>query len=1306
MRKKSLVQAFFALAPVSAFAVLLSFPTLAKAQDVASLTGVVTDSSGALISGAGVKLLDTKTSTSYETKTNSEGAYFFTKLSPGPGYQATFTKDGFRTVVVPEIYLAVNTTHSQNAQLEVGTTTETLEVKGLGSAVSLDTNDASVGNSFDMQMVHELPVQVRDNPAALLAYQPGVTTASDDDDTGTQSRNGAIAGARTDQTNITLDGLDVNDFAGGFAFTVVGNAPVDSVQEFRGEVANPLSSEGRGSGGQITLVTKSGTNRFHGAGYEYYRTRGFEANDYFNKFTTGTPVPRPPLVRNQFGADLGGPILKDKLFFFFNYEARRDARGIPTTTTVPLPSFVQGNIAYINSNGGVSVLPATGATNSVTAFDPLNQGPSSALTTFLASRYPSPNSTSVGDGLNTGGFVFNAPGNNSLNDYVARLDYNLSDSMKVFARASLVRDQEDGFSGEASIRFPGDPLTSISTDHSYAYVIGHTWTISTTKVNQFIYGETRQELNFPYLYNPNGTTQYTVFDAVGTGGAYLTSPYFEPASQGRTIPVPVFRDDFTYVRGTHTIQLGGNFKPIKVSDYLITDFNFGTVGLGGGLTGLGQSSTQLRPSDLCTTSSCGQFQDAQSVIDNLYDSAFSFILGDIPSVSSNFNNNRQLQPIPQGSGHHRSYRYYETELYAQDSWKARSDLTLSYGLRWQFYSVPYETNGLEAVPSLSYAQAIEPRIANGLAGVSGFSANPIITYSLGGKVNHGAPLYHDDWHDFQPHLAFAYNPAVENGLLGRILGNRKTVIRGGASIIDDHTTVAALNFLQDQNTWILQGANSVTFATSADASANLANDPRFTSVSALPPGSVAPPPAITTPFSPAFVNGAPWGLASFSTLAFNYAIDPGLKTPYSETYTLGIQRELPSNFQLDISYFGRSAHRLLAQADSMQVVNFIDPASNTDLASQFAQLSLAVRNNQAIPTLPFFENQMNPTMVANPNVGGTCEQLGFPNCASLAALEGGPLVFRGDLADTVQVLNGVAASPGGVGLIAPGVGLNPQFGASLYVTNKGFSNYNGLLATLHKKTSQGLEFDLNYTWSHSLDNISAAANNSFGNGAGAGGIMCDSIHIRVCYANSDFDVQQAITGDWIYELPFGRGRPFASALPRWADEVVGGWALSGLLSWRTGLAFQTVANAYPISFANNVPAVFDGDTAALKISPHMEINAATQEPTIQLFKSQPAALGSFTGPLGLQVGSRNNLRGPHFSDFDMGLIKHFLITEQTRMEFRADAYNTFNHTNFELPGTAGTADISSPSTFGVITSDYGTSTGGYRVLQLALRVDF
>ena len=1282
-RRLSLIAAIFTV-----LALLAAMPTPAGAQDVASLTGIVTDISGAVIADADVQLVDTKTNTTYNTKTNDAGAYFFPRLLPGPGYTVTASKQGFDTMVVSDIYLAVNTTHTQNAQLKVGRTSETIEVNGLGSSVSLNTTDAAVGNSVDMNMVHELPVQLRDSPAALLAYQPGVTTAMGGDDPN-QSRDGAITGARSDQTNITLDGLDVNDFAGGFSFYVVGNAPVDSVQEFHGEVANPLSTEGRGSGGQINLVTKSGSNSFHGAAYEYYRTRGFEANDFFNNFASPA-VPRVPLVRNQFGADLGGPIIKDKLFFFFNYEGRRDASGAQVTQAVPLTSFSQGNIAYIKTDGSVGVLPATAtAGDSVQSFDPLGIGASPALTSFLQSRYPAPNSTAVGDGLNVGGFVFNAPHNQTLNDYVARLDYNMTDKMKIFVRGSLVRETDDR---NPSLQFPGDPLTFIDTNHDYAYVFGHTWTISNSKVNQFVFGETRQEANFPFLYKPLGTTSFT-FDATGTGGANLSSPYMTPSAQGRTIPIPIYRDDFTYVRGKHTFQAGGTFKPIKTTNYLISDFNSVTLGLGGGMTDLGNSSTQLRPNDLAT----------DPVSQNLYDSAFAFILGNYGSVSSSYNNNRQLQAFAQGTGHRRSYRYYETEVYLQDQWKTTSNLTLTYGLRYQYNSVPYEVNGLEALPSLGFNQVMQPRIANGLAGTTGCPGadcglvNPLISYSLGGKANHAPGLYHPDWHDFQPRFAFAYSPAGVSGRLGRLLGDRKTVIRGGAAIIDDHTVVNALNFLQDQNTWILQSQASTQYGETGDPSTDLATNPRFISTTQLPAGAIASPPVITTPFFPGVASssgGNPYGpVTGLIFNPFNYGIDPNLKTPYSETFSLGFQRELAGGLQVDATWVGRYAHRLNTQADAEQTVEFKDPASGQLLSDAFANLTNQVRNQVPDPVngytvtpIPFFENQVDNYQC--------CTTTGTSFVANFIE----PYVYRGDVADALQLLNEYQYFFG-IG-VQPGVGVSPQFGTSLYITNKGYSNYNGLLLTLHKKMSRGLLFDVNYTWSHSLDNISAPANEAFGSN-GAGGIMCDAIHIGVCYGNSDFDVQHAITADWIYELPIGRGKMVGGSMSHWENEILGGWAVSGLASWRTGLAFQTVSNSFPISFANNVPAIFNGDTSALKVDTHEEINASTGLPTIQLFKNVTAAQGAFSGPVGFQVGSRNNLRGPHFSNFDMGLIKHFPVKEKLQMEFRADAFNVFNHTNFGLPGAAGTADITSPSTFGVISSDAGP-----RVLQLALRLDF
>jgi len=231
---------------VIVFALFLNLPALLNAQEVASLTGVVTDASGAVVSDVDVKLLDTKTNTSYQTKTNSVGAYLFTQLAPGPAYRVSFSKQGFDTTAISDVYLAVNATHTQNVQLKIGATSETVEVNGEGSTVTLDTTDTTIGNNFDMREVHDLPVIFRDSVAGLFQFEPGVVAANSAADDPNNSRTGAVTGSRIDQGNITLDGIDVNDFSTGQAFVATANAPVDSIQEFRGETANPLAAEGRG----------------------------------------------------------------------------------------------------------------------------------------------------------------------------------------------------------------------------------------------------------------------------------------------------------------------------------------------------------------------------------------------------------------------------------------------------------------------------------------------------------------------------------------------------------------------------------------------------------------------------------------------------------------------------------------------------------------------------------------------------------------------------------------------------------------------------------------------------------------------------------------------------------------------------------------------------------------------------------------------------------------------------------------------------------------------------------------------------
>jgi len=1256
--------------------VVSGLSVLASAQDVTSLTGVLTDTTGAVVSEADVKLVDTKTNTVYQTKTNGVGAYVFTQLHPGPGYEITFSKAGFETLRVADLYLGVGSAHTQNAQLKVGGAAETVEVSGAGSSVTLDTTDTTIGNNFDMREVHDLPVLIRDSIATLLQYQPGVVAASSVDDPN-NSRAGAVTGSRIDQGNVTLDGIDVNDFGTGEAFVATGNAPVDSVQEFRGETANPLAAEGRGSGSQVTLVTKSGTNKFHGSLSEYLRNTDTEANDYFNLRATPV-VPRTQLNRNQFGVTFGGPIKKDKIFFFLDYNGRRDAQTDNVERIVPLDSSVEpignlrnGGLAYINSGAGCNEISRINTTpNCITQLSAaqLQQmfgfSADAALTTFINGRFPVANDLNAGDGINTGGFRFSAPDHLTENNAIGKLDFNIGSKHKLFAKYSIVGLKEGDNVNGATIQFPGDPVTHFIIDTSYNFSVGDTWTISNNKVNQFLFGEARSRLNFPVHFNPAGANDFSLFANDGAGFPILDSPYSPQASQRRDIPIPIFRDDFSYQRGTHNFQIGGTFKPISATSNEVLDLNAISIGLDPSLPGLDSS---LRPGDI--------LQDPGGVANTEWDTSFAFTVGRIGTVQQNLNYNLAQQATPQDTGDIRKWRYYETELYAQDTWRVRRDLTLTYGLRWQFYSVPYETQGFEAIPDTGPTAFFQNRVAAAAQGVSGNNTIPFVTYTKGGKANHGPAFYKDDWKDFAPRFSIAYNPSGLNGFLGRLFGDGKTVIRTGGGIVFDHPGTEAVNFEQNRNSYLFSSQTTTNFGTD-DPEADLANNPKFTSITALPAGLTTPQQP-TNPFTP-FVDPTTGQAFGEAANTFNYAIDPNLKTPYNIIFTFGIQRELPDKFQLDVNYFGRLGRRLLIQADAGQMLDFQDPfTAGHSLAGDFAGLSQQMRNQTpgsngyVVTPEPFFEDFLFP---------------GATQAIANSSLQG--LAIRGDLADTVEALNIF-------GLLPPGIGLSPQFDTNVYVTNKSYSSYNGLLATLHKKYSNGAQFDLNYTFSHSIDNASVSANSFFSD------FVCDITNLKVCKGDSDFDVRHSISMTGIYELPFGRGKAFGGGVSNGLNQLIGGWSISGIESWHTGFAFRTGSNAFPIGFAAVSPGIFDGDTHAIRAGIHTDPNNGN---ALQFFADPQAAIGSFSGPLGLEMGSRNNLHGPHFSNTDLALIKNFRLNERFHLEFHAEAFNVFNHPSFALPlnGLGGVADFTLPSSFGVITA----TSNSPRQMQFALRLEF
>lgn len=1282
---------FFKLHLVKVFCCLFAISALASVpvcygQNVSGMTGQVTDTTGAVIPGATVTLSNPTTSAKFTQTTDGQGFYRFSEIPPGQGYEASFTAKGFSDVAVKNIYLTVATVRTQNATLTVGSSTAEIEVTASNSEVTINTTDAAIGNTFDVNQLNSLPVQQRNDPVALFTLQPGVTDT------------GSVTGARVDQNNVTLDGLDVNDFATGGASqsnagagitegfgssTIVGHAPIDSIEEFHATVGGNMSSTGPAGGGQFELVTKSGTNTFHGNLNEYHRDPSLVANSWFNNNATPI-VPRNHLIENQFGGNIAGPVIlpklysgRDKLFFMFDFNDSRTIKSADVQRTVPLDSLRAGNVGYYSpSNGGDVVKYASPA--QLQQLDPQKRGIDGSWQAFVNGRFPHSNA-SGGDGVNSGGYTFNAPDNDYETNYVGRVDYNINSNMKAFARFTIARENAVIYPNE----FAGDPVTDPLVDRSYAFVIGHDWVIGSNKTNRIILGDTVQKLSFPNnynpknAYNPDGSTFYTF--GTGVGAALASGLYLNPNSQARRIPIPVLRDDFNWNKGNHNWQIGGSFKNILAHNTNIGDFNTAYLGLGGLNTAL---SADVEPSDI----------DPQNTFN--FDQGFTFLLGRIGQVLSQYNYNAQGQALRQLTGDQRFYRYYQTQLYAQDTWKVIPSLTITYGVTYQLFSVPYETRGLESVEPFTFDQYFQARVQQSNLSQTGPGAVPLIAYYLGGKGNGSSapPLYKPEYRNFAPHVGFAWNPGFD----------KKLVINASAGIVYDRTVVNAVQFLQDQYSYLFQQTKPNVYG-NADGYTALANDPRLDHNNVLTTqGALTAPATPRPPYEPFVTNGVPSGLTTFQ--AYNATIDPSLKTPYSIIFNAGMQRSLPEDMILKVSYAGRLGRRLLAQADANQVLDFPDPISGQLFSQAFAAITLQARAGVPATKLtaqPWFENVLPANTPAVVGVGSN-------NTQAVAANSSYGFVQNGDIGD-FTAFNLAPLAPLNVGSAA-------QFSENSFFTNQGFSSYSGLLFTLQKNQSHGINYDLNYTFQHSIDNISFFANSQGDTGIGGIGLVCDVVRPRECRGNSDFDVKQIITADAAYELPFGRGRMFLNGASFWQNEVIGGWSLSGITSWHTGQAWGTVSNAFVASFANDAPAILIGPKK--NVETHL---TKLKTGGVNVFANNIAAAGSYEGPIGFKVGARNGLRGPNFFNADLGLGKTFPITaEKLNLKFRADAFNAFNHPNFEIPAENAFngydqfdfEDVNprrqglgfGQSSFTV--SPSGNENNGARVLQLSLRLEF
>ena len=462
------------------FTTLVLLASLAMAQSSSQLNGSVSDPSGAAVAGANITVTNTATGTQRTTTSNASGLYQFLDVAPGD-YRLEASANGFSKVVVPNVTILVKLPSTVPLRLQVAGQTTSVTVEG--EAPLINRTDASLGNVVGEDQIAELPIPQR-NVVQLLSLQPGVAYlgGAAEDNKATDTRSGAVNGMRSDQSNVTLDGIGVNDQNFGYAFTSVLNVPPDSVQEFRVTTANSNADSGYSSGAQVALATKSGTNRFHGSAYEYNRNTIFSANDPFLKnsqLTSGQSNTAPKLLYNVFGVTAGGPIKKNRLFFFANYEGKRQAQGTAALRTVPSPSLRAGNLVYLCAdrsscpggtvNGVTGVQPgyyALGPTQ-IKAMDPLGIGVNQGVLNTLG-QYPVSNEN-AGDGSNTLGYRFASNADSPWNTYILKGDWhiNSSGSETLFVRGQTQNQKDPG-----EQQFPGQSAATTALDDSKGLTIG------------------------------------------------------------------------------------------------------------------------------------------------------------------------------------------------------------------------------------------------------------------------------------------------------------------------------------------------------------------------------------------------------------------------------------------------------------------------------------------------------------------------------------------------------------------------------------------------------------------------------------------------------------------------------------------------------------------------------------------------------------------------------------------------------------------------------------------------------------------
>ncbi len=1189
-----------------------------------SVRGTVTDPQGNVVAGATVTLVNTETNASRTQTTGDGGVYSFELIQPG-AYRVEVEASGFKKVVLTDVRALVAQPTEVNAQLEVGALSDTVTVTTQADEALVNRQDATLGNNFVSKQITQLPLEAR-NVAALLTLQPGVT------------RSGYVAGARADQANVTLDGVDINEAqnnqigAPGLEDSpsdaeARGNTPdnntvlrlnAEAVDEFRVVTTNANAQMGRSSGAQVSVITKSGTNTLHGAGFWFHRPTILTANDFFNN---RSGVERPSLIRNTYGGAIGGPIVKDKAFFFYSYEGRKDRSQRGVLRQVPLASLGRGEVRYLDPDGNVTTLTAA---NMAAIFPGLGGNNAAAVAALAdaARRYPANDFGTEGDSfrdvgsgrliqLNTAGYRFNAPLPVDLNSHVGRFDLNLTSRQSLFVRTNIIHDVAAGVPA-----FP-DTARPDTWSHPWGIAAGHTWTISNRFVNSFRYGLTREA----FTQQGDAAKNEVYF-------RFIFFPVLDSRTLSRLTPTHNFTNDFSWTVGNHSAQFGTNIRVIRNERTSFANaFDLAYT-----------NPSYYEDSGSILSNAVNDFSALQDGQESIVQAATAALLGRLTTYEARFTFDKDGTLLPPGSPTAREFATEEYDFYGQDMWKIRPNLSLTYGLRYGLSRPVYETGGFEAAPNIGLTEYLNRRIE---ASAQGRNYDEPLLVELSGPANGRPYMYPWDRNNFQPRIGIAWSPDAKGGFLGALFGKRnQSVIRGGFAMTNDYIgQQLAVRF--DLN-------NSLGFVSSTTSPVSVCNItdtlcPAFTSYAQ----DVRGLPRINVPTSLSFPQQQPQDLDR----RIEVSLDNNIEAPTNYTWNLTFERELPKGLMIQTSYVGaaRAQSARLARRDDAQ-----QPARPA-VGPRLVYRPRACSKTCAAPARPSRPSGRYLTSRTCSPACRTSPAAFSVRRASTACNRPAPRRPSTRASSRWTATTGrprrAAIDLALVGAGRPTAFYNSQYGALSSFSTVANSNYHAGTLSIRERLGEALTLDFNYTFSKSMDDASGLQTaTSYG-----AAFIQNPLRQSDNYAVSDFDIRHLINMNGVWQLPLGRGR-WIDTRNGFANTVLGGWQLSGIMRWNSGLPVSAPFDA--ATWATN----WNAQSWGVRIRPveACPTRGGTDAPA--LFCDRTEAYQSFRNARPGETGDRNVLRLPGYFVVDMGLAKSLTMpwSEGHKLQLRFEAFNVTN----------------------------------------------